>query len=87
MSLQYLCDVPEQRYAKYPYSESPNSGLTRSNTPEYEKGNNYDDRDSTMDSLRSTRLLSASSSMSSVDMNDPNAFEIEYLYYLLIRPY
>ncbi len=80
MSLQYLCDTYEQqqRYAKPQHTFSPNSGLTRSNTPEYEKNyDNYSDRDSTMESLRSTRLLSASSSMSSVDCNDPSAFEIE----------
>lgn len=87
MSLQYLCDGYEQQTTKFnKYSSDEYSSnnyqhsFTRSNTPEYEKGNNYDnysDRDSTMESLRSTRILSASSSMSSVDMNDPSSFEID----------
>lgn len=84
MSLQYLCEVPEQQYAKsYKQSSqcSPNRVLTRSNTPEYEKINNldnYSDRDSTVESLRSTRALSSTSSLTSVDAADPSSFEIEY---------
>ena len=85
MSLQYLCDGPEQHPTKYNKHSSDeyygNNNLTRSNTPEYEKINNsdnYSDRDSTMESLRSTRILSSSSSMTSVDLNDPASFEIEY---------
>ncbi len=85
MSLQYLCEVPEQHYAKshkQSYQHSPNHVPTRSNTPEYEKFNNsdnYSDRDSTMESLRSTRVLSSTSSLTSVDAADPSSFEIEYL--------
>jgi len=87
MSLQYLCDGYEQQTTKFnKYSSDEYSSnnyqhsFTRSNTPEYEKINNsdhYSDRDSTMESLRSTRILSSSSSMSSVDMNDPASFEID----------
>lgn len=88
MSLQYILDAPE------PYSQSyckPTAGLedslrtmlipTRSNTPENEKSNydNSSDRDSTTDSMpRPKRLLSSSSSMTSVDMSEGNSFEIEY---------
>jgi len=53
---------------------------TRSNTPEDEKlsSGNYSDRDSTVDSLTlKTRILSSSSSMTSVDGSEGNSFEID----------
>jgi len=53
---------------------------TRSNTPEHEKSSydNYSDKDSTTDSLpRPKRLLSSSSSMTSVDFSEGNSFEID----------
>ena len=86
MSLQYILDAPEP-FAK-PRSKPALEGSlrtmlipTRSNTPENEKSgyDNVSDRDSTTsDSLpRPTRLLSSSSSMTSVDGSEGNSFEID----------
>jgi len=83
MSLQYLSEAPEHRFTKDfkpVYDDSPTLLLipTRSNTPEYEKNyDSYSDKDSTVESLTpKTRLLSSSSSVSSVDFSDSN-FEID----------
>lgn len=89
MSLQYILDAPEHRVHNssklnsYGSSQNILSIPTRSNTPEHEKFNNYDnysDKDTAMDSLvPSTRTLSStSSSMTSVDSMDSSSFEIEY---------
>jgi len=82
MSLQFLSEAPENRNYKgfKPVSDdSPTLLLipTRSNTPENEKNyDNYSDKDSTVESLTpTTRLLSSSSSMSSVDFSEN--FEID----------
>jgi len=84
MSLQYLSEVPESRFAKSskPINGSPTLLLipTRSNTPENagsEKNfsDNYSDKDSTVESLTPTGRLLSSSSLNSMD-SDPN-FEID----------
>jgi len=86
MSLQSFLEGNEYHFSKHSkntYESSPRSENlipTRSNTPEYEKANNYDnciDRDAAMESLTNTRVLSSSSSMSSVDFNDASSFEID----------
>jgi hypothetical protein len=86
MSLQYILDASEQTsqtYAK-PVLEDSLKHMrfipTRSNTPENEKSSydNYSDKDSTTDSgLRPSRVLSSSSSMTSVDFSEGNSFEID----------
>lgn len=84
MSLQYL-EVSEQRAfkpSKQSYGESAKNMLfipTRSDSPDNEKFSydNYSDKDSTMDSLVSTRVLSSSGSMTSVDSIDSPLFEID----------
>jgi len=86
MSLQNFLEATEQpfnRSAKLTNAGSSKSILyipTRSNTPEYEKLNcdNYSDKDSTLDSLAPrSRVLSSSSSMTSVDSMDSSSFEID----------
>jgi hypothetical protein len=89
MSLQNFLEAPEFRfnkaYNKPALDESPTLVLipTRSNTPEnnYNDKYNYDcysDRDSVTDSLTPKgRILSSSSSMSSVDFTDASSFEID----------
>jgi len=86
MSLQSFLEGTDYTFpqnSKQTYEGSPKSENlipTRSNTPEYEKANNYEnyiDKDAAMESLANTRVLSSSSSMSSVDFSDASSFEIE----------
>jgi len=84
MSLQNFLEAPECRFdkaANYAQDESPRNSLiipTRSNTPENERrySDNYSDKDSVESLTPTTRLLSSSSSMNSVEFPDGN-FEID----------
>jgi len=86
MSLQNFLEGSEHFSSNFskPALKGPfRNGLqipTRSNTPEDEKlsSGNCSDRDSTVDSLAlKTRVLSSSSSMTSVDGSEGNSFEID----------
>jgi len=86
MSLQNFLEGPEQRFGKsYKPTLAQSSDSmplipTRSNTPENEKlsYDNYSDKDSAFDShAPSTKILSSSSSMTSVESTDSNPFEID----------
>lgn len=85
MSLQYIADISESRYAKATAPESPTLSQipTRSNTPEglsVEKNSydNYSDKDSTVDSLAlSAQRISSSGSLNSVESFEATIFEID----------
>jgi len=92
MSIQNICEIPELclvKNTKFAKTTSSNAFLnipTRSNTPENNfpverSGDNFSDRDSTVDSLTPKRrhVSSSSSSMASIDFSDPNNFEIDVM--------